>query len=347
MKPVRPLVTICIPTYNGAATLAETLDGIVAQAFDGLEVIVCDDASADDTPALAARYAERFAFVRLFRNDRNLGMDRNFARSVQHATGTYVWFSGQDDIFRPGAIAKFRAIVADHPDVDVVYFNYRRMSGDLSREVDPPRLDLRDDVFVASASEYFRAVDHAPTFLAATVMRRAFWDTTPYERFLDTHYVQMGVVLHNLREARVYVVADPRYVDCRIPEDSWKLQGAQMLFETYSGTFEVYHTILHSDHNPVPSDLFRQMQRQFIRRLPTHAVILRARGFRVTPVIARRMRKLFGERPLLYWSYVWPLLHMPIWLAAAAHGLHRSALTAWIPSRLRRLISWLGSRGLA
>jgi glycosyltransferase involved in cell wall biosynthesis len=55
-----PLVSLCIPTFNGAATLGETLDSIVAQAFDGLEVVICDDASRDGTVALAEDYARRF-----------------------------------------------------------------------------------------------------------------------------------------------------------------------------------------------------------------------------------------------------------------------------------------------
>lgn len=339
-----PLLSICIPAYDGEATLAETLDSIVGQAFDGLEVVICDDASRDRTVALAERYAQRHPFIRVIRNRDNLGMDRNFARTIGHAVGTFAWWSGQDDVFAAGALDKFRDIVARHPDVDFVYFNYRFLSGDLSREVDPPRLQLREDRYLTSAEQYFQVLDHAPTFLAANVMRRARWEATPYEQFYDTHYVQMGVVLHNLIDARVYVVADPRYIGCRVPEDSWKRQGGRMLFETFSGTLEVYDTVFRSDRNPVPPSLYRRKMRDFLKMLPIRAVSLSELGLRRTALIERRMERLFGRQPLVYWLYVWPLLHLPGWVSALALRLHRSSLTRWIPRGLNKIVSWLGSR---
>jgi glycosyltransferase involved in cell wall biosynthesis len=340
-----PLVSICIPTYGGSRTLTETLDSIVAQAFNGLEVVICDDASQDETVGLADEYARRFSFIRVVRNDQNLGMDRNFVRTVQHATGTYVWLSGQDDIFRPGAFDKLRAIVGSYPAVDVVYFNYRRMNGDLTKEMDVPRLNLREDVYVTPATNYFHIVDHVPTFLAAIVMRRALWESTPYEKFLGTHYVQTGVVLHNLSASCVYIVADSRYVDCRIPEDSWKWNGGQMLFEIFSGSLEVYHIVFHSDRNPIPTELFRRKVREFLGLLPRHVVILGGLGFRRTPLIDTRMKRLFGQRPVLYWGYVWPLLHLPKWFTVLAQHMHQSSLVGWIPRFVAKALRWLGSRG--
>jgi glycosyltransferase involved in cell wall biosynthesis len=339
-----PLVSICIPTYNGGSTLAETLNSILSQGVDGVEVVVCDDASKDDTVSVAETLAHHFPCVRVVRNADNLGMDRNFARTIGHATGTYVWWSGQDDVFAPGALDKFRSVVLQHPDVDFIYFNYRFLSGDLSREVDPPQLRLQKDVFVTSAQKYFRVLDHAPTFLAANVMRREFWAATPYERFFGTHYVQMGVVLHNLANARVYIVADPRYIACRIPEDSWKRQGGQMLFEIFSGSLEVYDTVFHSDHNTIPAPLYREKMRHFLKMLPIRVVSHGALGFRRTPLIERRMKRLYGRQPLIYWLYVWPILHLPGWVGAFALRLHRSSLTRWIPRGVNKLVSWLGSR---
>lgn len=342
-----PLISICIPTYNGTATLVQTLESITAQAFDGLEVVVCDDHSTDSTTELAEEFALRHPYVRVFRNDENLGMDRNFARTAQHAGGTFVWFCGQDDVFEKGAFTKFREIHTRHPEVDVVYFNYRFLSGDLCREVAPSPVPLKEDVYFTSAQSYFSAMDHVPTFLAATVMRRALWDKTPYEIFFDTHYVQMGVVLYNMATVRIYVVADPRYVVCRIPEDSWKLTGGQMLFEIFSGSLEVYHRVVHSDRNPVPKGLYRKKMRDFLRNLPIYVLNFNELGFRRTPLIESRMKRMFGDRPPLYWLYVWPLIHAPTGVCSLLLKLHRSRMTRWITRGAGRLFSWLGSRGAA
>ena len=106
-------------------------------------------------------------------------------------------------------------------------------------------------------------------------------------------------------------------------------------------------TVFHSDYNPVPPELFRQKMRHFLRTLPIHVVSLEELGYRRTPLIERRMKRLFGDRLVLYWAYVWPLLHMPKWMATLALRLYRCAATRWIPRGIRKVLSWLGSRGVA
>ena len=62
---------------------------------------------------------------------------------------------------------------------------------------------------------------------------------------------------------------------------------------------------------------------------------------------ADRMKRMFGARPLLYWLYVWPLLHLPAWLCALLLKAHRSSLTRWMTRGAGRLLIWLGNRGPA
>jgi glycosyltransferase involved in cell wall biosynthesis len=344
---MQTLVSICIPTYNGAEVLAQCLDSITRQARQGLEVVVCDDASSDETVVVAEDRARRHPCIRVVRNATNVGMDRNFARAANLGRGAFIWWSGQDDVFEPGAVDKLVDVLQRHPNLDLVYFNYRFVSGDLTREVAPPLLQIGKDALVSSAEEYFKVVDHAPSFLAATVMRRTLWLDTPIEKFFDTHYVQMGAFLHHLAAARVYLVADPGFVSCRIPEESWKRKGGQMLFQIHSGNLEVYDTVYRSDRNPLPRHLYARKMRDFLRMLPVRVITFGELGFRRTADIDRRMRKLFGRQPAVYWLYVWPLLHLPPRIRAFAQRLHRSGWTRWITRSLNRLLGWLAGRSTA
>jgi glycosyltransferase involved in cell wall biosynthesis len=51
-----PLVSICIPTYNAAEFLAETIASAIAQTYENIEIIVSDDNSTDDTAAIVASF---------------------------------------------------------------------------------------------------------------------------------------------------------------------------------------------------------------------------------------------------------------------------------------------------
>ena len=92
-----PLVTVCIPTYNGAAFLGECIDSAIAQSFGDLEILVVDDSSTDDTLAIARSHARRDKRIRVCHNTANLGLVGNWNRSVSLARGEWIKFLHQDD----------------------------------------------------------------------------------------------------------------------------------------------------------------------------------------------------------------------------------------------------------
>lgn len=105
----KPLLSICIPTYNRAHYLKRCLDGIVL-GFDNeavkhaVEVVVSDNASSDNTQELVKSYQSRFSNIHYFRNAENLGMDKNIINSVMKASGQYCWNIGDDDLIQNGAL---------------------------------------------------------------------------------------------------------------------------------------------------------------------------------------------------------------------------------------------------
>src|SRR5258705_231166 len=82
-----PLVSICVPAYNGARFLRECLESALAQTCADFEILVVDDSSGDNTAALARDYPRRFPRVRVHVNERNLGLVANWNRYVELAPG--------------------------------------------------------------------------------------------------------------------------------------------------------------------------------------------------------------------------------------------------------------------
>ena len=76
-------LTIAITTRNRAAFIGQTLDTILSQLTDEVELLVLDGASTDDTPAVMEGYQRRFPRLRYVRQDVNNGPDRDFSRSVE------------------------------------------------------------------------------------------------------------------------------------------------------------------------------------------------------------------------------------------------------------------------
>lgn len=95
-------------TYNGAAHVLEQLESFTAQTRQPDELIVCDDASQDETADILRGFAAQAPFdVRVVINGENLGFERNFAKAVEGASGDIVFLSDQDDVWHPSKIEAF------------------------------------------------------------------------------------------------------------------------------------------------------------------------------------------------------------------------------------------------
>jgi glycosyltransferase involved in cell wall biosynthesis len=93
-----PLVTVITPAYNSADDLPEALNSVREQTSDDWEVVVCDDASTDETAAIAESFGERF---RVLRNERNLGPAVARNRALEVARGELIALLDADDYWLP------------------------------------------------------------------------------------------------------------------------------------------------------------------------------------------------------------------------------------------------------
>src|SRR5689334_19512095 len=110
-----PRLSICIATYGRGKFIGETLDSILGQWQPGVEIVVVDGASPDDTPEVMAQYALRHPGIAYYRESENSGVDRDYDKAVGYARGDYCWLMPDDDLLRPGAIQS----LLDHLDRDL------------------------------------------------------------------------------------------------------------------------------------------------------------------------------------------------------------------------------------
>lgn len=92
-----PLVSIGLPVYNGAKTLARSLGSLLEQDYPNLEIIISDNGSIDGTPEICRRYAQGDPRIRYFRSEENRGAIWNFNRVVELAAGAYFMWAAHDD----------------------------------------------------------------------------------------------------------------------------------------------------------------------------------------------------------------------------------------------------------
>ncbi len=128
-----PTLSVCMATYNGSRFLSQQLDSIAAQTRRPDELVVCDDCSLDDSPAIVRHFSRRATFpVRLYINEKNLGICANFQQAIQHADGDFLLLSDQDDVWRADKLQRIEEQFVQNPDSALVFHDVNVVDEDLA-----------------------------------------------------------------------------------------------------------------------------------------------------------------------------------------------------------------------
>jgi glycosyltransferase EpsE len=114
-------VSVIMGIYNCEDTLAESIDSIISQTYVNWELIMCDDASTDNTYILAQEYVNKYPDkITLLRNKSNLKLSATLNHCLKYAKGDYIARMDGDDISLPTRFEKQIQFLSDHPQYDLV-----------------------------------------------------------------------------------------------------------------------------------------------------------------------------------------------------------------------------------
>lgn len=175
-------LSICIPTYNFAKFIGQTLDSILSQYDDRIEIVILDGASTDNTQEVVERYQKEHPCIRYMRKDKKGGIDRDIAATVELARGEYCWLFSSDDVMRQGAIQELLTEIKEGHDVYIVGFTNCGLDINIIREKYPILNSKQPVVCNFSDPEariqYFKKAITTPaffSFMSSLVVKRSSW----------------------------------------------------------------------------------------------------------------------------------------------------------------------------
>ncbi|MEO8272548.1 MAG: glycosyltransferase [Chloroflexota bacterium] len=164
-----PRFAIIVPAYQAAATLAETLDAILAQTFDDWECAVVDDGSTDATFEIASRYATadpRFLAI----TKANQGTAGAYSAGVLGTTGAFIVLCSADDVLLPEHLSRMSAFIEAERDYDIYTTNGYRWRPDGSRKLVYPEARFA----IVHSQSLADVIGMCPYGVGATYRRRIF-----------------------------------------------------------------------------------------------------------------------------------------------------------------------------
>lgn len=119
-----PLISIVLPTYNGARYLHLAVESCLRQTFTDWELILVDDGSTDSTPEIIADLARKDSRIRGLRNVTNQRIPASLNRGFAAAQGKYFTWTSDDNLYAEDALAVMVDLLETQPEVGLVYAGY-------------------------------------------------------------------------------------------------------------------------------------------------------------------------------------------------------------------------------
>jgi len=213
-------LSICIPTLNHGAYIGAALESIVSQLEDGVEVVIVDGGSKDQTPAVVRSFQARSPHVRYFNVAEEAGsaanaipsaggFDRDCDRAVEEARGEHCWLMSDDDIVKPGAVRRVLAQTA--AGYSLIVPNAEVRNADLSELIEARRLRMDEDrVYPPDESDRFLGeVGRYLSYFGCVVIRRELWRQRERKRYYGAGFIHVCVILQERLPGPVRVIAEP------------------------------------------------------------------------------------------------------------------------------------------
>lgn len=119
-------LSIAIPTLNRAELLSFTIEHFVLQIskyLNDVELVICNNASDDDTSKVVDHFKDKFSFIKFFDCSDRVSLGDSFKRTVSYSTGDYVILWGDDDIPAPFLIEYLLELINNNLHIQLIYFN--------------------------------------------------------------------------------------------------------------------------------------------------------------------------------------------------------------------------------
>lgn len=243
-----PLVSVCIPAYNNAAYIKETIDAILKQTYRNIELVICDDKSTDNTLEVLESIDD--SRIKIYKNEQNLGMSGNWNNCLSKCTGEYIKLICADDILAENAIEREVEALAANPEAVMVESDTKlldlngKTKGSYKRYDPHGKNGLYDGKTIARAGLFVKNYFGAPlanTFRRSILEQLKGFDTE-YHYILDYDFWVRAACL-----GKVYIIHEPLNF-FRVRNDS---NTGEVMAGDKTAAYVKEHELLLSKHREV------------------------------------------------------------------------------------------------
>ena len=220
-------LSICIATFNRAKFIGQTLDSIIVQIQKGIELIVVDGASPDNTSEVITQYISLYPEIRYYRELENSGIDKDYDKAVGYAKGEYCWLMTDDDLMKPDAVKNVLAKLDGSN--DLVVANAEVANADFSKILDEKLIKINSNktYSINTKDAFLSDTGHGLSFIGCVIIKREKWLIRERTAYYGSLFIHVGVIFQKPFLGKVELISEP-LITIRYGNAMWTPRGLEI-----------------------------------------------------------------------------------------------------------------------
>lgn len=232
----RPIISICIPTFNREIFLKDCLTSILNQLtskelLELVEIVVVDNDSKDKTEEIVKDFRKKYKNLRYFNSKKNIPLAEGVLQVGKYAYGKYIWFCSDDDEHYASSINTVLKVIRKYSP-DVIYCNLDEYSKDMKKISHRNSFEENKDVYLHGRKELFKflnkkffySIDWFTTYYSNLVLKKevfelSYYLSENYKSKLDL-FPQSSAIFYSKKNLNIYVISN-RLIKYRGGNLSW------------------------------------------------------------------------------------------------------------------------------
>lgn len=212
---MQPKVSIVLVFYNDEKYLSQTLDSCLKQTFQDFEIILLDNGSIDNSRKIVDNYKEQDSRIKIIENEKNYHLcGENFAKLVNHASGSYVKLFCADDIMHPECIETQVTFLDNNPNYIACFSHMKTIDEDSNLKKKTFKSQIKSDRFSYLNHIFY----HGNAFLFPTaIVRKEHLIPSEFDNRLR-HFFDVTLWIKLLKKGEVKVI-DEDLIKYRLRND--------------------------------------------------------------------------------------------------------------------------------
>lgn len=214
------LISICIATYNRSKFISQTLDSIIVQLNDQIEVIIVDGASTDNTEEVILKYVNKYKNIFYHKLESKGGVDQDYDIAVKKSNGKMCWLFTDDDIMKNGSIEKVFQYLDNETNLIIVNAEVKDKS--LNKILIKSQLNVNSDIvkYDFDINELFIITAQYLSFIGGVIINRKLWLSRKRKIYFGSEFIHLGVIFQERITGKTVIISNP-YISIRFGNAQW------------------------------------------------------------------------------------------------------------------------------